>query len=158
MLKMICSGGQTGADMGGLLAAKQMGITTGGYIPKGCITEDGPRPAIAKHFNLTETSTSRYEPRTYANAKLGDGTIRFATDWYSAGEICTLEAIEKYSKPYIDIDPTNPRPVSEVEKWIKDNNIKVLNVAGNRESKSPGICKFTREYIVKLIEATRPYT
>ena len=35
----IISGGQTGADMGGLLAAKDLGIRTGGWMPKGWLTE-----------------------------------------------------------------------------------------------------------------------
>lgn len=38
MIKII-SGGQTGADMGGLEAAREYGFPTGGYAPKGWMTE-----------------------------------------------------------------------------------------------------------------------
>lgn len=40
----IISGGQTGADQGALVAAKQLGIETGGWTPRGFLTEAGPCP------------------------------------------------------------------------------------------------------------------
>lgn len=86
------------------------------------------------------------------NAKIGDGTIRFAGDFSSPGEICTLKAIQYYSKPWFDVDVNNPPPTSEVVAWIKDNNIGVLNVAGNRESKSPGVGAFVKDYMVKVLK------
>lgn len=155
MLKKIVSGGQTGADEGGLIAAKKAGFETGGFIPKGFITEYGPNPDLGRIYGLVETTSSSYVPRTYANAKLGDGTIRFATDFQSRGEIVTLDGIEKYKKPYIDVHVNNPRPIGDVVNWIKDNNIEVLNVAGNRESTSPGLCDFVTYYLEKVIEGLR---
>lgn len=43
-LRWIISGGQTGADQGGLDAGKALGLKTGGLMPKGWRTEAGPRP------------------------------------------------------------------------------------------------------------------
>jgi len=40
-LEMVISGGQTGADRGGLIAAKALGIPTGGTAPLGYKTEAG---------------------------------------------------------------------------------------------------------------------
>ena len=42
MLKKIISGGQTGADREALETARDLGIETGGFVPKGWLTEDGP--------------------------------------------------------------------------------------------------------------------
>ena len=120
MLKMVCSGAQTGADFGGLVTAEQFGIPTGGWCPKGCKTEAGLKSEWIERFNLWETTTDNYVPRTYANAKLGDGTIRFAFDFDSAGEVVTLQACDRYKKPTIDVDVENPRPVQEVVDWIKE--------------------------------------
>jgi len=150
MLRQVISGAQTGSDFGGLLAAEQAGIPTGGYCPKNCRTEVGDKPEFIDRFGLQETSTNNYVPRTYANAKLGDGTIRFAFDFDSIGEVCTKNACDKYCKPVIDVDVENPRPVQEVIEWIKEHNIKVLNVAGNRESKYPGMEKFVVDYLGKV--------
>ena len=43
VLKII-SGGQTGVDRAGLDAARKLGMSYGGYIPKGRRTEDGKLP------------------------------------------------------------------------------------------------------------------
>jgi len=41
MVKKIISGGQTGADQAALDVAIQLGISHGGWIPKGRLTENG---------------------------------------------------------------------------------------------------------------------
>jgi hypothetical protein len=50
----------------------------------------------------------------------------------------TLEARREFGKPVLLVVRGRTRP-SDVVAWIKAYNVKVLNVAGNRESKSPGI-------------------
>ena len=50
----IISGGQTGADMGALLAARELGIPTGGVAPKGWLTENGPQEELLRNFGLIE--------------------------------------------------------------------------------------------------------
>ena len=47
MLERVISGGQTGADQAGWRAARAFGIPTGGAMPKGFLTEDGPCPEFA---------------------------------------------------------------------------------------------------------------
>lgn len=155
MLKQVISGGQTGADIAGLFIAEKFCIPTGGYMPKGYRTEVGSKPDWAKRFNLQETSSKNYVPRTYANAKLGDGTIRFAYDFNSPGEVVTLAACNKFGKPVIDVDIENARSTQEVVDWIKANNIKVLNVAGNRGSVYPAIQGFVENYLAQVFEALK---
>lgn len=150
MISLVISGGQKGADLGGLAAAKRCGIATGGTIPKGFLTEDGPTPELAK-LGLVEHSSPTYPPRTYSNAKNSDGTIRFASNFNSPGEKCTLKAINYYKKPYIDVDIKNPRPVEEVVEWILANNIQTLNVAGNRESTNRGTFDFVVKYLTEVL-------
>ena len=45
MIAKIVSGGQTGADRGGLDAAILLGVPHGGWCPKGRKSEDGVIPA-----------------------------------------------------------------------------------------------------------------
>jgi hypothetical protein len=130
--------------------AKRFGIITGGTMPKGFLTLFGPRPEWAKKYNLIEHASSSYAPRTYQNVRDSDGTIRFAGNFSSAGEICTLKAINQYKKPYIDVDLNNPRPVLEVVEWINKNNISVLNVAGNSEKTWTGTSIGTMEYLTEV--------
>jgi hypothetical protein len=82
MLTKVISGGQTGADQGGLRAAQAAGIATGGWAPKGWLTEspDGRRdvatPQLAD-FGLVECPEPGYPARTAANARESDGTPWF---------------------------------------------------------------------------------
>lgn len=149
MLK-VCSGAQIGADQAGLKAAKFCNIPTFGEIPKGCRTLDGPRPDLLEEYNLTENSNYSYPPRTELNVKNSDGTIRFASNFSSTGERCTLKFIKWHKKPYIDINILKPLNKLIVVDWIKDNNINILNVAGNSEQTCPGIGDFVYNYLIDL--------
>jgi hypothetical protein len=150
-LRKVISGGQTGADQGGLRIAKALGIPTGGWLPKGCITLDGPQPALLEEYNMQEHPKEGYALRTEANVRDSDGTIRFATNFKSPGEKCTLKAINWFKKPHIDVDLNDPRPWHDVVFWIAEHRIRTLNVAGNSEQTSPGIGDKVYEYLLDLL-------
>jgi hypothetical protein len=152
MLKCVVSGFQTGADIGAIIIAHKYNLETGGWIPKGFMTQGGPRPEYAK-VGAKEHSSPKYPPRTYANVKDSDATLRFATDFNSSGELCTLKAINQYHKPHMDVDINKPRPVSEVVDWITRYNVVILNVAGNSEHTSPGIAGEVMEYLARVFSS-----
>jgi hypothetical protein len=143
----VISGGQNGADQAGLRAAKACGLPTGGWIPKGCRTLDGPRPDLLDEYGMTEHASEKYPPRTEANVKDSDGTIRFAKTFSSPGEKCTLKAIKWYNRPHFDVNISKPPDPEEVLSWLKKYDIKVLNVAGNSEQTAPGIGDFVFDYL-----------
>ena len=64
MIAKIVSGGQTGADRGGLDAAIAAGVPHGGWCPRGRRAEDGVIPAV---YRLVETSSADYAVRTERN-------------------------------------------------------------------------------------------
>ena len=151
MLKKIISDGQPGADQAGIIAASRFEIPTGGWMPNGFGTKAGPNPELAKMFGLQE-SRGGYADRTSTNVRLSDGTIRIAGSFNSMGEKCTLKYIHKHRKPHIDVDMRNPRPQADIVKWIRSNNIQVLNVAGNskpasKTAKAFGIEEFAVAYL-----------
>lgn len=151
MLEKVISGGQTGADEAGLIAAKKCGIATGGTMPKNYRTEDGNRPDFVELYGVQEHAVYHYGPRTFCNAKEGDGTIRLAYNFTTAGEKLTLKAANQFGKPVFDVDMNDPCDYKEVVKWIRDNNIKVLNVAGNSASKCPlSFPNAVVDYLVKV--------
>lgn len=135
-LKRVISGGQTGVDQAGLQAAEDCKIETGGWAPKHWKTCVGIQKEFLKSFGLIEHSGG-YKERTYANVKDSDGTIRLASNFSSSGEICTLAAINKFKKPYLDIELFNSSfridYTDEIISFIKDNGIEVLNIAGNSD-------------------------
>ena len=153
----IYSGGQIGSDSAGLLAGHHLGLKTGGMAPKGFKTLYGTNPHLKK-FGMIESESEDYKPRTFWNVKNSCGTIRFAYDFYSPGEICTLQAINKYKKPYIDInlfDLENKNILLfDVLDWFKNNEIKILNVAGNagkNKKDSKYICQLVKDALILWI-------
>ena len=149
-LKKVISGGQTGADLAGLIAAKAAGIRTGGWMPHGYLANDGKHPEFAECFGIEEMASKRYPPRTAMNVKESDGTLRFATQWDSPGELLTLKLCKKYGKPCLDITPDGDIVPNDVAAWIEANNISILNVAGNAEQTSPGIHEFVVEFLLDV--------
>jgi len=130
----IVSGGQTGADQIGLWVAREFGLATGGWMPKGWKTEDGPNQLLAEEFGLAESGSASYYPRTYANTRDSDGTVYFAHNWESAGCKATLKACSYYGKPTFLVDLNHPLIVKQMANWVDACGIKVLNVAGHRGS------------------------
>lgn len=133
----IISGGQNGVDQAALRAAKSLGIPTGGWMPKGWMTLDEPRPEFAELYDMKECYAG-YKARTEANVIDSDATLIFAADFKSPGEICTFKAIRKFQKPYFRVHPSEDK-MAEVLAWLAWVEGSVLNVAGNSENTSPGI-------------------
>lgn len=150
MIKKIISGGQTGADIAGVKAAKAFGIETGGTLPKGFTTLEGKRPEYAVLYGMKEHADWRYPPRTEQNVSESDGTMRFAFDFNSPGELCTLKAIRKLNKHHFNIDLKESFDYYSAIEWLNDNNIEILNIAGNAE-KYVGTYKLTYEYVSTLL-------
>jgi hypothetical protein len=152
-VKKIISGGQTGADEAGLIAGKLVGLETGGWMPAGFRTSEGRKPEFKELYNIQEHSSYYYSPRTFKNAKESDGTVRFASDFSTAGEICTLKAINQYKRPYFDVDINKSlsEQVIGFRSWLKCNCIKTLNVAGNSEKSSPDIKQKVVVFLQKVL-------
>ena len=121
-------------------------------MPKGFITQSGPHPDWAGQYGLQEHTSPKYSPRTFANVRDSDGTIRFAFDFNSAGERCTLKAIEQYKKPHIDINLNLNNKVDVIAEWIERYSIETLNIAGNSERTYSGITGEVMEFLGKLFE------
>jgi len=152
----IISGGQTGADQAGLYAAFYKGIETGGFAPSKFMTLDGSDFSLRDKFGLVEVQGG-YKKRTYMNVQNSDCTLRFAFNFNSAGEKCTFNAIKEYDKPHTDIDlgyPITYTMIKEVGDWIIENDFKIINIAGNAQSK---LDVFTPVYdaMCKLIDYLR---
>jgi len=133
-LEKVISGGQTGVDIAALKAARDAGLQTGGSIPKGFLTERGCNPSLAK-LGLVETESTSYVPRTEANVRDSEATFWYG-DPNSRGGKLTLRMCNKHGKAFFII---NDYPPAKLFGTIQTIGYRVINVAGNRESVSPGI-------------------
>jgi hypothetical protein len=144
---IIISGGQTGADQGALEGAVAAGFITGGFMPKGFKTETGNMPEIAKKFRLVESTSPDYVYRTHLNAKHSSMTIWFGSD-DSTGYRATEKACKSYSKPFYDVSNCTE---GDIIKLIKQHKPAIINVAGNRESKSLGMQEKVKNIIYNVL-------
>jgi hypothetical protein len=148
----IVSGGQTGADRGGLDAAIELGIPHGGCCPKGRLAEDG---AIPDNYKQTETGSKNYVKRTEKNVVDSSATSIFTNGTPTGGSKKTAEFAKKHGKPYICLDTEKPdlETTERLIDWTRNlrNPQIVLNVAGSRESKAPGIQKQVAKIVGNLI-------
>lgn len=136
MIKKIVSGGQTGVDRAGLDAAIQHNIPHGGWCPRGRRAEDG---RIDDKYQLVETAGQDYAIRTESNVRDSDGTLILNIGRLEGGTAYTAHIAELLHKPCLIIDISASPDTAEVLGWLKDYNIQILNIAGPRESKCPGI-------------------
>ena len=138
MIKKIISGAQTGADRGGIDAAIECGVEYGGWLPKGRMAEDGKVPA--RYDAMVEMTRGGYPKRTEANVVDSGGTVVFSYGKLTGGSALTRRLCKKHGKPFLYVDlGKDPDPVYLLSDWVTEWDIKILNVAGSRESKHPGI-------------------
>ena len=147
---MIISGGQDGADQGGLIAAARLGLPTGGIAPHGWLVSTGTAQDLLQSYGLiegpaAESDAGAYRIRTVLNAAQADATIVFgsvdlATD---KGSYLTLQLARWYAesegKAYCHIEVADLMPqnmqatIMAIREWLEDGDIRILNVAGNRQ-------------------------
>ncbi len=155
-LEKIVSGGQTGVDRGALDAALALGIPCGGWCPRGRGAEDGP---IADTYPLTETPSEAYEERTAWNVRDSDGTLVITPPFPGGGTAYTLYLLGQYDRPWavVDLDRIAASPDhlaaegQRIRTWIRHHHIRVLNVAGPRESKRPGATAHSERFVRELL-------
>jgi len=146
MLTKVISGGQTGVDRAALDAAKSLAVPCGGWCPNGRRAEDGE---IDERYSLQETPSAEYVQRTHWNIRDSDGTLILNQGELTSGTLETYKYALLTGKPVLLQDISRLRP-DQVSRWVEENAISVLNVAGPRESKSPGIYDQARRFLLLL--------
>lgn len=146
----IISGGQTGGDLGGLVAARRLGIATGGTAPRGYRTEKGEQPEALKAYGLIPHPSANYNPRTLENIRNSDATLILSPVPDSKGTQLTINYCKRENKPYCLLTSLDDAGLQTAREFINTYCPTVLNVAGNRESVSPGLTSLTAAFVVRL--------
>lgn len=146
----IVSGGQTGVDRAALDVALELGMPCGGWCPAGRVAEDGPIP---DRYPLRETDSADPAERTARNVADADGTMILATADPSPGTARTRETAQRLGKPLYLWHPTSPADAGHFRRWLQVYGIRTLNVAGPRESESPGVHAAARDLLRALFAA-----
>lgn len=164
ILTKIISGGQIGADLAGLIAARRAGIATGGVAPQGWLIEvcypSGTAHVAAPwlaDYGLVECVAEGYAARRKWNVELCDAALLFG-DNQSRGSKGLIRDCETARKPLVYVEAGCVTP-GMVASAIDRYGYRTVLVAGNRESVSPGIGKRVERFlniVFRLLRATPP--
>lgn len=156
-LEKIISGGQTGVDRAALDVAIELGIPHGGWCPRGRRAENG---IIPMHYELKEIEGSDYSERTRRNIIDSDGTLIVSSGPLQGGTLLTFNLCNKLGRPVrVILLPDQPpqhsdslitAPMSFWE-WLAKSQVRILNIAGPRASKSPGIYERSKAYLLSQL-------
>lgn len=142
--KRIVSGGQTGVDRAALDAAIELSIEHGGWCPAGRIAEDG---LIPNRYALKETKSREYPFRTEQNITDSSATLILHEGKIKGGTLLTRRLCHKQGKPYHTVK-IGLTMIDTVREWLAIQTPEVLNIAGPRESSSPGIHSRCKEFLL----------
>jgi hypothetical protein len=149
LLRKIVSGGQSGVDRAALDAARALGLATGGWCPRGRIAEDG---RIRRRYCLVETPSGNYPQRTEWNVRDSDATLIVNRGKLDGGTLATARlAHGRHHKPVFMIELGKRVRSERFRAWLRRHRVRVLNVAGPRESKRPGIFREARKLLKEIL-------
>ena len=153
-LQKIVSGGQTGVDRGALDAALAARFPCGGWCPEGRQAEDGLIPA---RYPVTTLPGADYLERTSRNVIDSDGTLVLYFGELSGGTLKTVEFCDRFRKPVVALNGSAFLPdtaASRAAAFVQSHAIRILNVAGPRESGHAGAHLYAEEVISLLLRCT----
>lgn len=124
--------------------------------PHGRLAEDGVIPV---KYQLMEMAESGYRQRTRRNVEDSDATLIINLGELDGGTLATQVFAEKSGKPCLVVQVDSGISAGMVESiiaWLRKQDVKILNVAGPRESKRPGVCRLTVEMLTAMDTALQP--
>jgi hypothetical protein len=162
----IVSGGQTGVDRAGLTTAMSYYIETGGWVPKGRLADDG---IVPERFNtLQECPTGGFRERTRMNVIDSDATLILVdTLPLTGGTAYTAAYAAKNGRPCKVVLLSDADAITQIRDWMLslEDSVRpgqtdriVLNVAGPRESGSPGIFERAKKTLLSVFTFFRNYS
>ena len=154
----IVSGGQTGVDRAGLVAAMSFSISFGGWEPKGRLAEDGVVPE--GFYAMKECPAGGYRERTRANVMDSDATLVLVDQLpLFGGSEYTARFAAGAGKPCKVFNLADGDAAVQIRDWMlslegtvpgKETDPVTLNVAGPRESRAPGIFDKAKQTLLKV--------
>ena len=149
----IIAGGQTGVDRAALEWALANGVPHGGWCPKGRKAEDG---LIPPQFQLRETGSDNYSIRTRRNVRDSGGTVIFSERAeLTGGTKETAEFAKEIGKPLLKLVSSAgiQESATQLNSFLKEHGIVVLNVAGPRASEEPEVSQFVNAVLTQALQS-----
>jgi len=156
------SGGQTGVDQGALEVAVALGLEYGGWAPARWLAERplGEIPEIyrgsMKEYPDQGSNAANYRARTMANVRDSQATLILVEKLpLGGGTKLTNDFAASIGRSHYVINMPAANAKEDALKWLRQFAglpSLVLDVAGPRESKAPGIQATTRAFLTEVFE------
>ena len=150
MLEKVITGGETGAEEAAWRAARDFGVPTGGWMARGFPTEGGPCPELAERHGTSEKLEGNRSACVERNVHESDATLWFG-ETTTADAHATVGACHRLGKPCMPVYPGATFEPTHVAAWITANQIRSLNVSGNREAAEPGISRVVEQFLGEVL-------
>lgn len=143
--------------MAALDSAREFGVYEwGGWCPKGRLYEEGEIPATYfqadnPRCGLREADSSRYGQRTALNVRDSHATLILRTGYITPGTKLTIKICRQKHRYYVICDPYKAYHVQRAVKFIIEQDVEILNIAGPRETSRPGIYKQSKLFITDVL-------
>lgn len=158
LISLVRSGGQTGADRGGLDAAREQNVPICGWCPPGGLAEDLPEPPglLALYPELREGPSQGYVERTAWNVRDSHATLIISPGGLEPRSGTEMTAIfaERMGRPVLVLEGARvSEDATEALAWLRSLGTcaMTLNVAGPRESKMPGVYQLTHDIMANVL-------
>jgi len=145
----IITGGQTGCDRAVADFAMKNKIPYQGYIPRGRLAEDGKIPLCYENFK--EGDSAEYSERTYRNVLMAEAVLILYKNKMDKGTRLTAQLARIAKKPLLMVDTAESISLDAISDFL--SNYSRVNIAGPRESNSPGIYAKVYEVLEKCLSA-----
>lgn len=152
MIEKVITGGQAGAEQEAWVSARRAGVATGGYMPRGFVTEDGPRPRLgmlhgAIEFPLDDATRAR------ANLRRADALLWLGDPLTDDGR-AAIEACRELGKPFLTAEP-GLTPPSDVASWMIVFEVKTLVIAASPASRAPDLASRVGRFLDMVLAGVR---
>lgn len=104
---------------------------------------------------MRETSGAGYPERTRLNVRDSDATLILTRGGPAGGTAFTITCARRMGRPCLPVDLASAnleQACTAVRDWLEEFDVRVLNVAGPRESSAPGIAAEAAAFLRCLLQ------
>jgi hypothetical protein len=147
MISKIVSSGRSGVELAGLEVAAKLGISYGGWAPRGMRNEQGPLPA---KYGLQEAPAMGFKHAMEQNVINSDGTLLITRGRKTVETRYAVETALRYQRQLLHVDLSQQsafEAASLASSWVSLQNIKVIFVTGPSGEQDARIYEQTKKIL-----------
>jgi len=147
MIRKMISSGRTGVELAALDVAVKLGLSHGGWAPRGLRNEDG---IIEKRYGLHEVVSVGFKRAMDENVIHSDGTLLITRGEKSVETQYAVEAALRHQRQFLHADLSQHSAfevASLVSSWVSMNHVLVAFVTGPSASRDALIYRQSKKIL-----------